>query len=222
MPACRASPRWDRRRSCTGSGLDNPKAPIGHHWFDSTHNTYGVVTAGFSTSRWKIEASTFKGRDPGQHRWDIAAPKLDGWSVRLFWNPSADLSFQLSTGHLHSPEQLEPDRHEQRTTASVTWNRPLGKDRNWATTLAWSDKNEEPGPALTGLFADIALMLGPDEIYARAEHERENELFKDGPLVGRIFSANKPSLGYQHEFPLPGTCSWQSGPWPAPMPTPTS
>jgi hypothetical protein len=43
------------------SGLDNPEAPLGHHWFDSTHITWGVITAGFSTRTWKIEASAFKG-----------------------------------------------------------------------------------------------------------------------------------------------------------------
>ena len=184
------------------SGMDNPEAPIGHHWFDSTHITYGVVTAGFSTNHWKIEASAFKGREPDQHRWDIETPKLDSWSVRAFWNPTADLSVQLSTGHLHSPEQLEPDQNEQRTTASITWNKPLGPNRNWATTIAWSNKDEQPGQALTGLLAETALRLGPDEVFARAEHERENELFDDGPLAGRVFSVNKLSLGYQHEFPL--------------------
>lgn len=28
------------------SALPNPIAPIGHHWFDSTHISFGVVTAG--------------------------------------------------------------------------------------------------------------------------------------------------------------------------------
>jgi hypothetical protein len=26
------------------SAMDNPEAPISHHWFDSTHVTFGVVT----------------------------------------------------------------------------------------------------------------------------------------------------------------------------------
>ena len=26
--------------------LDSPEAPISHHWFDSTHITFGVITAG--------------------------------------------------------------------------------------------------------------------------------------------------------------------------------
>ena len=29
------------------SGEDNPEAPISHHWLDSTHITYGVVTLGY-------------------------------------------------------------------------------------------------------------------------------------------------------------------------------
>jgi hypothetical protein len=28
------------------SGLDNPETPIAHHWLDSTHISFGVVTAG--------------------------------------------------------------------------------------------------------------------------------------------------------------------------------
>jgi hypothetical protein len=184
------------------SGMDDPEAPIGHHWFDSTHITYGVVTAGFSTKHWKIEASAFKGREPDQHRWDIETPKLDSWSVRAFWSPTTDLSFQISTGHIQSPKQLEPDRNEQRTTASVTWNKPLGPNRNWATTIAWSNKDERPGPALTGLLAETSLRLGPHKVFARAEHEHENELFDGGPLAGRIVGVGKLSLGYQHEVPL--------------------
>ena len=184
------------------SGFDNPEAPIGHHWLDSTHITYGVVTAGFSTRTWRIEASAFKGREPDQHRWDIEAPRLDSWSVRASWNPTADLSLQLSTGHLRSPEQLQPYLDEQRTIVSATYNRPLGPDRNWATTIAWSNKDERPGRAMTGLLAETALTLGRDEIHARAEREEESELFGDGPLAGRVFTVSKLSLGFQHEVPV--------------------
>ena len=36
------------------SGMDSPEAPISHHWLDSTHVTFGVVTAGYSDGPWKI------------------------------------------------------------------------------------------------------------------------------------------------------------------------
>ena len=45
-----------------GSALLNPEPPITHHWFDSTHITYGVMTGGYATRTWQIEASGFRGR----------------------------------------------------------------------------------------------------------------------------------------------------------------
>src|SRR5215213_9400728 len=58
------------------SGVDNPEAPITHHWLDSTHITFGVVTAGLVVDKWKIEVSAFRGREPDQRRYDVEAPKL--------------------------------------------------------------------------------------------------------------------------------------------------
>src|SRR3546814_4459655 len=44
----------------------NPEAPITHHWFDSTHITYGVITAGVAAPRWQMETSAFRGREIGR------------------------------------------------------------------------------------------------------------------------------------------------------------
>jgi hypothetical protein len=185
------------------SGFDNPEAPIGHHWFDSTHITFGVLTAGFSTRNWKIEGSAFKGREPDQHRWNIETPKLDSWSVRAFWNPTANLSFQASTGRITSPEQLHPDEDEQRTTASVTYNRPLGKSGNWATTVAWSLKDAKPGGKLHGWLAETGLRFQRRHmVFARAEHVQEGELYDTGPLHHDIIPVSKLSLGYAYELPV--------------------
>ena len=59
------------------SGMDDPAAPIAHHWLDSTHITYGVLTAGFVDGDWKIEASAFRGREPDQFRWNFDPVSLD-------------------------------------------------------------------------------------------------------------------------------------------------
>jgi hypothetical protein len=101
------------------SGMDIPEAPITHHWLDSTHITYGVVTIGTVLDRWKLEGSVFKGREPDQNRFDIEPPRLDSFSGRLSWNPTTDLSMQVSYGRLKSPEQLSPDVNEERVTASI-------------------------------------------------------------------------------------------------------
>src|SRR3954470_3075897 len=67
--------------------MDSPEAPISHHWLDSTHITFGVVTAGLVVGGMKIEASRFHGREPDQHRWDIETGALDSTAVRLSLNP---------------------------------------------------------------------------------------------------------------------------------------
>ena len=51
--------------------LDSPEAPISHHWLDSTHISFGVLTAGLVLDRVKLEVSRFNGREPDQHRWNI-------------------------------------------------------------------------------------------------------------------------------------------------------
>jgi hypothetical protein len=110
------------------SGMDIPEAPITHHWLDSTHITFGVLTAGVVLDTWKFEASAFRGREPDQHRYDIEAPKLDSYSARISWNPIRELSFQVSWGHLKSPEQLEPDKNEDRFTMSAIYTQPFGNE----------------------------------------------------------------------------------------------
>ena len=82
------------------SGMDNPEAPISHHWLDSTHITFGVVTAGVVLNDWKLEASACRGREPDQYRYDIEAPKFDSYSARARWNPTKELSMQVSWGHI--------------------------------------------------------------------------------------------------------------------------
>ncbi|HEY4076423.1 MAG TPA: hypothetical protein VGM26_05760 [Rhizomicrobium sp.] len=103
------------------SALDDPMTPISHHWLDSTHVTFGVVTAGWVHDRWKLEVSQFTGREPDQYRFNFDSARFDSTSARLSWNPDSNWSLQVSGGWLKSPEQLEPDVDEQRVTASATY-----------------------------------------------------------------------------------------------------
>jgi hypothetical protein len=186
------------------SGLDIPEAPITHHWLDSTHITFGVVTAGFVSDNWKIEASAFRGREPDQHRFDIEAPKFDSVSTRLTWNPVRELSLQVSVGRLHSPEQLEPNVDEDRLTASAIYTQPFGDNNVWSTTFAWGRKIQRPGGTLDGFMLESALILQKTyTLFARAERVEENELFNDvPPLAGRVFTVNKLSLGAIYDIAL--------------------
>lgn len=161
------------------SGMDIPEAPITHHWLDSTHITFGVVTAGLVVDKWKLEASAFRGREPDQFRYDIEAPKLDSVSARLSWNPAREWSMQVSWGRLHSPEQLDPDVDENRVTASATYTKPFG-DNVWSTTAAWGRKMLNPGVTTDAFLLESSLLLQQRvTLFARAEHVQESELFGD-------------------------------------------
>jgi hypothetical protein len=124
------------------SGRDNPQAPLGHHQMDSTHITPGVLTAGVAAPGVVVEGSWFRGREPDEDRLDIDRPQLDSWSTRARWT-RGPWSAQVSGGHLHQPETLEPF-DVTRLTASVAYEGPL-RSRPFAATLAWGENRERHG-----------------------------------------------------------------------------
>ena len=54
-----------------GSAMANPIRSVTHHWLDSTHVTFGLVTVGIYDRRWKAEMSAFNGREPDESRVDL-------------------------------------------------------------------------------------------------------------------------------------------------------
>jgi hypothetical protein len=184
------------------SGMDNPEAPISHHWLDSTHIIYGVVTSGFIYEKWKFEGSIFNGREPDEQRWNFDSPRLDSASGRISWNPTDDWSFQASYGFIKEPEALEPGVNQHRITASAMYNQKL-EHGNWQTTLAWGQNRLQPGETLNAYLLESAIGWYAHTVFVRAENTEKNELFPAGnPLDGRIFDVSKFSLGYVYDIPV--------------------
>ena len=184
------------------SGMDDPEAPISHHWLDSTHVTYGVLTLGYVAGAFKFEASAFHGREPDQFRWNIETGRLDSSSLRLSWNPDERWSLELSRGRIHSPEQLQPQVDQGRTSASVMYERLFGDAGRWAATAAWGQDRNQPGHVLDAWLAESELMPEDrDTFFARLERVQEDELFGAGsPLAGQVVGVGKLSLGYIHDW----------------------
>lgn len=177
-----------------------PLAPISHHWFDSTHITYGVVTAGYSAPAFQIEASAFRGREPDERRWDLETPALDSWSVRASFSPAARWMAQVSHGRLKAPEAMHPGQDESRTTASIQYGRG-----NLSAMLAFSAKNRMPGPVLTAWLGEANWKPGGrHNLFGRVEVVQNDELFPDHshPLHDRIFRVAKFEGGYAYRIPL--------------------
>jgi hypothetical protein len=82
------------------SAMPSPIAPISHHWLDSTHISFGVVTVGAYGRQWKLEGSAFNGREPDETRYDLDLAALDSFSGRIWFLPDAHWALQASAGRL--------------------------------------------------------------------------------------------------------------------------
>lgn len=184
------------------SAMYIPEAAITHHWFDSTHISYGVVTLGYIFNNVKLDISTFKGREPDQSRWNIESPRLDSQSARISYNPNDNWSLQISYGHLKSPEQLEPNVNTNRAITSVIYNLPFKNQNNWQTTLAVGQNKNYPGHTLTAYLLESTVNFNSmHTFFGRFERVQKDELFEEpSPFVDDIFTVNKLSIGYLYEF----------------------
>jgi hypothetical protein len=183
------------------SAMDDPDAPIGHHWQDSTHVTFGVATAGLQWRNVKIEGSAFTGREPDENRYDFDRSRFDSFSGRISWNPTQNLALQVSHGYIKSPEALEPNVDRHRTTASAIYNQPLGRDTNWATTFVWG-RNNDSGEKTQSFLLETNYQRGRDTIYVRWERVEKSgrELVLVRSDLNEIFPVNTANIGYVRDL----------------------
>ncbi len=182
---------------------DSPETPISHHWLDSTHITFGVVTAGYVHGAWKVEASRFHGREPDESRFDIETGPLDSTAVRVSWNPTPRWSLQASWADVTSPEQLEPADDQTKWSISAIYTQPIASGGWWSTTVAWGRRSGDH-QWLDAFIAESALNLKEVwTVFARAERTETNELLTSaGGHHGPVFTVSKGSLGVIRDFPL--------------------
>ena len=185
----------------------SPEAPISHHWLDSTHITFGVVTAGVVLDRFKLEASRFNGREPDQHRYNIETAPLDSTAVRVSWNPTDRLSLQGSWAHLEEPEQLEPGIDQRRWSASAHYTKPMANGW-WATSLAWGRKSLL-GENYDAFALESSVNYNDWTLFGRGEITENNELVElhdeeeEGEgHHGEAFTVGKVSLGLVRDFKI--------------------
>lgn len=184
------------------SAMDNPDAPIDHHWQDSSHITFGVATLGAVWRDVKLEGSLFTGREPDENRYDFDQPRFDSASARLSWNPTPDLALQVSHGYLKSPEAQDPNTNRHRTTASVIYNRPIGPDANWSNSFVWGQNNTTGEGKTQSFLVESDLQFHRETVYGRFEYVEKSghELVLRGADLDRIFGVSGYSLGYAHDL----------------------
>ena len=190
------------------SALNDPFAPLAHHWTDATHITYGVLTAGLFTKHVKLEGTLFNGREPDEDRYDFDFHALDSYGARLSVNPTPHWALTASYGYLKEPEALHPEENQHRFGASVLHTVRLGRQGEWASALIYgANKHVEPS-GVTGswehsLIAESNLQLdAANSVFARVEYVRKSgeELVLPDPLSAEEFDIGNLSLGYVREF----------------------
>lgn len=192
------------------SAEELPQAPLGHHLQDSTHIANEVLSAALRRPHWGAEVSGFHGAEPNENRWNIDAGAMDSWSARLSWTPTANWSAQISAGHLHKPEALEPG-DQFRSTASVTYNRPFTRG-DWATSVIWGRDHETDTKRNINsyLLESVVRFREKNYITGRAELVDRDELFADQPAieqhlaatVGSVFRVGAFTAGYTRDVHL--------------------
>lgn len=195
--------------------MDSPEAPISHHWLDSTHITFGVITAGVVHDRFKLEISRFNGREPDQHRWNIETGPLDSTAVRLSANPTRTLSLQGSWGKFKSPEQLEPGVDQKRWSASAMWADELPGGWKAAGTIAWGRKSakDHHGERFSddAYVAEASLKRAGWTMFARGEVTENRELLESDDGHGAAFTVGKVSAGAVRDFKVAQNLSFGLG-----------
>lgn len=184
------------------SASSDPLAVLSHHWQDSTHVSFGVLTFGVMTRQLKFEGSWFNGREPDEHRYDFDFRPLDSYSGRISYNPTTNLSFQASYGYLASPDELHPDVSVHRLTASGAYTARLGEGVLAAMAVfGQNDSSAEPTTWswLTEGNYDID---GRNVVFGRAEYVEKTgeDLVLTPALETEVFKIASFVAGYEYRF----------------------
>ncbi|MBL8178707.1 MAG: hypothetical protein JNK48_28795 [Bryobacterales bacterium] len=189
------------------SAMELPQATLGHHWQDATHITNNVLTLGLTYRTVRFEASSFRGKEPNENRWNIDMGGMDSWSGRLTWQPSPNWLAQVSAGHLRRPETFHLD-NVLRTTASLHYTTPAA---GWSTSVIWSRNRKSIGRYATNSFLaeTVRTLTRNNLITARYEWSQRDELFEyDHNLAHelllrtgkRAFDVNAFTIGYTRQL----------------------
>ena len=180
------------------SAMNNPNAPLGHHWQDATHTTFGVATLGFRVQDVKLEGSVFTGQEPNEDRYNFDEATFDSYSYRVSWNPNSLWALQFSQGFLHNPELLDSAFDLNRITASATHSKSM-RTLNWSQTLAWGMNHRigQNGNEHSFLYENN-LQLRTQAIYLRYEFVNKSAEELDVHMIfgESDFNINALTLGY--------------------------
>lgn len=186
------------------SALDNPDAPITHHWVDATHITFGVATLGVRYGQFKLEGSSFTGREPDENRYDFDKARFDSWSSRLSFSPTENWALQVSHGFIKSPELLHPEEDVNRTTASAIYSKELANNSTINATALWGVNKVQHRGGENAILIEGQWRKNKLAFHSRYEWVQKGieELSLDEAIYGHdaVFPVNAFTLGVNYDL----------------------
>jgi hypothetical protein len=186
------------------SALDNPDAPISHHWVDATHITFGVATLGVRYDNFKLEGSSFTGREPDENRYNFDKPLFNSWSGRLSYNPTKNWALQVSRGFLKSPEALHTDEDINRTSASAIYSAELKDNSTVNATAVWGQNKSKGYDGENAFLLEGSWRKNKLALHARYEWVQKSteELSLDETDYGHhaVFPVNAFTAGFNYDL----------------------
>jgi hypothetical protein len=152
--------------------------------------------------QFKLEASSFTGREPDENRYDLDKPRFDSWSGRVSFNPSKAWSMQVSHGFIKEPELQHPGVDVNRTTGSVSYS-AKGRGSTNITAL-WGMNKTKSHDAEHAVLLEGSYVKGRMVYYGRYEWVQKSveELNLDESKYGHdaIFPVNALTGGMAYEM----------------------
>jgi len=178
----------------------DPVAPIGHHWQDGTHVTYGVLTVGAFTHSVRLEWSAFNGREPDENRtdFDFRGRRIDSFAGRVSVNPSSAFGLSAWYGYLKSPEALAPQESVHRLGGAVLVTREIADARHWSSALVYG-ANVSPGDHWSNsvLLESSFDVNDKNAVFGRVEFVQKSAADLALPRAfGAHYDVGELSLGY--------------------------
>jgi hypothetical protein len=213
------------------SAADDPFAPIGHHWQDASHESFGVVTAGVYTHSLKLEGSAFNAREPDAYHLnlDYSGARLDSYSARLSVNPSGAVSLSAWGGYLFDHDPLERGLGMQRYGASVLTSTAGIAGGAWSSSIVWGVNIHHHGPREhnhdstivvpthhmgASALIESTLDLGRrDAVFVRLEQVQKtgDDLGFLADNLTQLFTIREIAGGATHELAAVGGLSFAAG-----------
>ena len=126
-------------------------AVLGHHWEDSTHVSFGVLTAGILTPMAKLDFSWFNCREPDENRYNLDLRVPDSFSVRMSGVPVGSAGENIAEGSKTWAETIQ----RWQASAGHNENLLLPDATHIGAAVAYSEQTHEAFRALVDGYTTV-------------------------------------------------------------------